>query len=78
MKKPAVAPSFFTLGSRALVVWAICTNLPMDEAIAHANMQSPTGISSKWQLSEDKFPGGTANPHDCPDKPGHKHYLLEC
>ena len=70
--------SFFTLGSQALVAWAICTNLPEEEAIARANMMSPTGISSRWQLSEDKFPDGGDNPHDCPDNPGNKHYFLNC
>jgi len=67
------------------VSWAICTNMPQEEAIAHANSIGPTGISSRWQLSEDKFPAswmkqtdGKDNPHDCPDYPGNKHYLLEC
>ncbi len=69
---------FFTLGYAGLVSWAICTDLPQDEAIAHANSLNPTGISSRWQLSEDKFPDGKENPHDCPDNPGYKHYLLEC
>lgn len=67
---------FFTLGTGGLVSWAICTDLPQDEAIARANRENPTGISSPWQLS--KFPDGKDNPHDCPDNPGHKHYLLEC
>ena len=70
--------SFFTLGSQGLVSWAICTNLPEEEAVAHANRSSPTGISSRWMLSEEDFPDGLANPHDCPDKPGNKHYLLNC
>jgi len=70
--------SFFTLGHQGLIAWAICTNLPLDEAVAHANRIGPTGISSSWSLSEDKFPDGKDNPHDCPDNPGNKHYLLEC
>uniref|UniRef100_A0A6M3JRN8 Uncharacterized protein n=1 Tax=viral metagenome TaxID=1070528 RepID=A0A6M3JRN8_9ZZZZ len=70
--------NFFTLGSVGLVSWAICTDLPEEEAIAYANRMNPTGISSRWQLSEDKFPGGEENPHDCIDDPGSKHYLLVC
>jgi len=77
-KKTIEEVSFFTLGSQGLVFWAICTNLPMEEAVAHANRMSPTGISSKWQLSEDNFPDGKENPHDCPDEPGNKDYLLNC
>lgn len=78
MKKTDEALPFYTLGHQGLVAWAICTNLPQDEALAHANSIGPTGISSKWALSEDKFPGGEANPHNCPEKPEYKHYLLEC
>lgn len=70
--------SFFTLGHQSLVFWAICTNLPQEEAIAYANRQGPTGISSRWALSEDKFPDDKDNPHDCPDNPSNKHYLLNC
>ncbi len=81
MKKPedeVKKKSFFTLGSQGLVCWAICTNMSQEKAIAHANSLSPTGISSRWQLSEDKFPDGRDNPHDCPDNPGAKHYMLNC
>ena len=75
-KKPVV--SFYTLGAQGLVFWAICTNLPQEEAIAHANRTGPTGISSRWQLFEEKFSDGKDNPHDCSEKPGYKHYLLNC
>ena len=78
MKQTGEKVSFYTLGSQGLVMWSICTSLPLDEAIAHANSIGPTGISSKWQKSEEKFADGLDNPHDCPENPGHKHYLLEC
>ncbi len=77
-KKTKEEISFYTLGHQGLVFWAICTKLPQEEAIAHANSIGPTGISSRWQLSEDKFPDGKDNPHDCPEMPGHKHYMLNC
>lgn len=57
---------FWTLGSQGLVMWAICTDLPEKEAIEFANRVSPTGILSKWQLSDEKFSDGKSNPHDCP------------
>ena len=78
MKKTKETLPFYTLGHQGLVSWAICTSLSQDEAIAYANRMSPTGISSRWALSEDKLPDGKDNPHDCPDMPRHKHYLLEC
>jgi hypothetical protein len=70
--------TFFTLGHVGLVSWAICTDLPLDEAVAKCNRDNPTGISSRWALSEEGFPDGLANPHDCPDHSENKHYLLEC
>ena len=70
--------SFYTLGHQSLCFWAICTNLSKDEAIAHARALSPAGTSSNWCLSDGKFPDGKDNPHDCPDKRGNHHYLLNC
>ncbi len=78
MEKTEEKLSFYTLGHQGLVFWTICTSLPLDEAIAHANRVGATGISSSWGLSEDKFPDGKDNPHDCPDEPGNKHYMLNC
>ena len=81
MKKPDAEVKkkvFFTLGHQGLVCWAICTDMPQEEAIAHANSIGPTGISSRGQLSGAKFPGGKNNPQDCPEEPGSKHYLLNC
>ncbi len=78
MEKIEKELKFCTLGSPGLVVWAICTNLDQAEAIEHANRVSPTGISSRWQLSDEKFPDGEDNPHVCPDDSECKHYLLNC
>ena len=69
---------FYTLGTAGIVSWAICTDAPKNRVIAQANSLNPTGITSKWVLSKDHFLDGKENPHDCPDNPGHKHYLLEC
>ncbi len=78
VEKTATEVNFWTLGHAGLVCWAICTSMPQEEAIAHANRLNPTGISSRWQLSGEKFPDDKSNPHDCPDKPGNKHYILNC
>lgn len=45
-----------------------------------ANMNQPTGISSKWQLAEDsQFAEGTPNPCPCDKQPETRmHYLLNC
>jgi len=70
--------SFFTLGHQTLLWWGICTNLAPDDAVAHANSVSAPGTKAGWILSEESFPDGRANPHDCPDTPGNSHYLLNC
>ena len=59
---------------------SVCTSLPIDEALAWVNTQHPTGLSGRWELSEDdKFSSGESNPCECNDHPAtHKHYLLEC
>jgi hypothetical protein len=59
---------------------SVCTSLPLEEALEQMNVLHPTGISSKWELSQDKtFKGGQSNPCPCEDKPKtHKHYLLSC
>jgi hypothetical protein len=59
---------------------SICTSLPIDEAVERANSEEPTGIRSRWSLSDDKtFQGGEPMPCACNNHPEtHKHYLLSC
>ncbi len=46
---------------------------------AVANLRHPTGLDSRWAISEDKeFHGGQSNPCKCDDAPARKHYLLNC
>lgn len=53
--------------------------MPADEVAAMVNSQSPTGISSPWQVAEDPFANGTPNPAPCDqDAGGRRHWLLEC
>ena len=43
------------------------------------NIINPTGVSSKWKLSEDKFfANGQSNPCQCENDPSRKHYLFNC
>jgi len=46
----------------------------------YMNREHPTGISSKWTMSEDKnFHSGETNPCACNEFPRkRKHYLLNC
>lgn len=50
-----------------------------DEVEEAANRASPTGIDSRWHISEDAtFRTGEPNPCPCQDEPGRFHYLLNC
>jgi hypothetical protein len=52
---------------------------PGDIEIA-VNTQHPTGISSRWAMSDDEtFSTGEPNPAPCDQDPeGRHHYLLNC
>ena len=49
-----------------------------DEIERQVNAQSPTGIESRWQISEDKFADGSDNPCPCSERSECSHYLLNC
>ena len=51
----------------------ICTRLPIEEAVARLNKESPTGIGSKW-----RFDGDDGEQAPCPDGQGKTHYRLFC
>ena len=51
----------------------ICTRLPIEEATAKLNRESPSGIKSKWL-----FDGDAVNKSSCPDGQGKTHYRLFC
>jgi hypothetical protein len=57
------------------------SDVPIDAIIERANLEHPTGISSRWGMSEDKTfsDGKSTNPCPCNDKPEtHQHVLLNC
>lgn len=51
----------------------ICIRLPIEEAVAKLNRESPTGIGSKW-----RYDGGAGEHEPCPDGQGKTHYRLFC
>jgi hypothetical protein len=69
----------FTVISWGLVAASVCTSLPLPEATARLNLELPTGISSRWQPSEDPtFATGQPNPCPCEQRSGNQHYLFNC
>lgn len=67
--------------------WGLCAmsvcaanDATTEEIERYANREIPTGIRSRWTLSEDKtFSGGESNPCPCPDHPEERqHRLLHC
>jgi hypothetical protein len=70
----------FTVYAHGICAVSVCTNLSPEEAEKRLNEELPTGIESKWKLSEDKtFAGGQPHPCPCDKNPEtHKHYLFNC
>ena len=53
-------------------------DMPAEDVEAAVNRQNPTGISSRWSVSDEPFSGGEPNPSPCSDGPLKKHWLLSC
>ena len=51
----------------------ICTRLPIEEASARLNRESPSGVRHPWG-----FDGKKVNKSPCPDGQGKTHYRLFC
>jgi len=67
--------------ANGIVHCSICTNVEDRIRIEElVNQKNPTGIQSKWKISEAKtFRSGDPNPCLCEKKPKtHKHYLMVC
>ena len=64
-----------------IISCSVCAPGGMDRDVValQVNHKIPTGISSKWRISDDThFKSGETIPCDCPDAPGRKHWLLHC
>ena len=69
----------FEVLSAGLCCASVCSCLPLKEITKRLNSEHPTGILSKWGLSEEKeFADGSPNPCHCQDSPDNKHYLFNC
>lgn len=64
-----------------IVCASVCAprDLPIEQVEDDVNRQHPTGISSRWKLSEDDhFATGQTNPCPCEKDPERQHWLLNC
>lgn len=70
----------FDVYAIGLCAASVCSSLPPEEIVTRINNEYPTGIDSKWAMSDDPtFRGGEPNPCPCDSGPEtHKHYLMEC
>ncbi len=68
--KPSVDFEILSIGICDAV---ICTRLPIEEASARLNRESPSGVSHPWE-----FNGDAAYQSPCPDGQGKTHYRLFC
>jgi len=59
---------------------SVCSSLDIEETTRKLNQEYPTGIVSKWKLSEEPtFRTGEPNGCPCDLYPEtHKHYLFSC
>ena len=67
--------------SSGLLYCSVCAdkNQSIDDITTELNDINPTGISSKWKLSEDKtFASGESNPCQCEHDSNRMHYLFIC
>ena len=54
-------------------------DLSKEEIEKQANIANPTGITSQWKISKEKFKDDSNNPCPCDQKPNDRlHYLLVC
>jgi hypothetical protein len=67
--------------SSGLCCASVCAPKDMegDQVADAVNAKRPTGISSRWEISEDKqFKSGEPNPCTCETDPERRHWLLNC
>ena len=67
--------------SWGLVSLSACApkGLPVEEVTRAVNTSHPTGIESKWEISDEKeFSGGQPLPCQCEADADKVHYLFHC
>lgn len=69
---------YYAIGLCAMSA-CVDNDVSVEELVEKANIDHPTGISSKWQLVNKTFSTGETNPCACHDNPTtRKHYTLSC
>jgi hypothetical protein len=63
-----------------LVCASVCaeSSLTKEQIESEVNKQIPTGIDSRWRVSEERFRTGEPNGFPCSDGGGRAHWLLTC
>lgn len=76
----AVAPTYdFAAYAVGLCSASVCTSLPDSQATDRLNGTHPTGIASAWEIANEPFANGDANPRPCSNRPDtHRHLLFHC
>jgi hypothetical protein len=80
-KAPADSTSVFFIGEPGLAAMAVCAPVAMthEQIAAEVNAKSPTGITSRWTVTEhadldtDDVP---VYPVQCPDEASRRHYMV--
>jgi len=71
----------FRIYSTGFICMSVCASKDMtrEGVEEQANIESPTGISSGWKISEDTtFADGHPMPCPCENDPDCQHWLLNC
>jgi hypothetical protein len=69
----------FDVYSWGFIYASVCTDLSDQEATEQINLENPTGIPSRWQISDDKtFADGQPHPNPCKRDPSRRHVLFNC
>jgi hypothetical protein len=67
--------------SMGLCMASVCApgHLDAEQVADAANIERPTGISSRWRVSDDpQFRTGQTNPCPCEQDSSRRHWLLSC
>lgn len=76
---PPTDRAAFVVYSHGIVHASACTSLTDDAATAKMNVEYPTGIDSRWQITGEPFRTGEPNGVPCHDAPEtHRHVLFTC
>jgi hypothetical protein len=73
--------TIYCIAGPGICAMSVCApnDTPRETIERWANTFAPTGISSRWAISEDDFAAGQSNPCQCEREPDARlHYLLNC